>query len=94
MRGEFPIGNVLLQTAGSISQIRFSPDGQWIAYVDHPSRNSDGGSIAIVNRKGERRVLSDNWGTLRGMAWSLDGLSLLVGQQRRSTDIVLFEPAR
>jgi Tol biopolymer transport system component len=26
-----------------------------------------------VDRKGERRVLSDGWGTLRGLAWSPDG---------------------
>ena len=73
MRLEFPVGNVLLQTAGWISQIRFSPDGQLIAYIDHPSRNSDSGCIAVVNRKGERTVLSDDWGTLRGLAWSPDG---------------------
>jgi Tol biopolymer transport system component len=30
---------------------------------------------------------------LRGMAWSADGTSLLIGQQRRNTDIVLFETA-
>ncbi|MCC6653307.1 MAG: protein kinase [Candidatus Eisenbacteria bacterium] len=73
IRLEFPVGNVLLQTAGWISQIRFSPDGQLIAYVDHPSRNSDSGCIAVVNRKGERKVLADDWGTLRGLAWSPDG---------------------
>jgi hypothetical protein len=41
--------------------------------VDHPSRNSDSGSIAIVDRKGERKTLSSGWGTVRGMAWSPDG---------------------
>jgi eukaryotic-like serine/threonine-protein kinase len=32
--------------------------------------------------------------SLRGLAWSADGKSLLIGQQRRNTDIVLFEPAQ
>ncbi len=73
IRLEFPVGNVLLQTPGWISQIRFSPDGQWIAFADHPSRNSDSGAVAVVDRKGERRVLSEGWGTLRGLAWSADG---------------------
>ena len=82
LRLEFPVGNVLLQTAGWISQIRFSPDGQLIAYVDHPSRNSDSGCIAVVNRKGERKVLSDDWGTLRGLAWSSDGTEVWFSADR------------
>jgi hypothetical protein len=31
---------------------------------------------------------------LRGLTWSIDGSSLLVGRQRRTSDIALFEPAR
>ncbi len=73
IRLELPAGNVLYQTAGWISQMRFSPDGQLIAFVDHPSRNSDTGQVCLLDRKGERRVLTDNWGTLRGLAWAADG---------------------
>ncbi|MFN8586182.1 MAG: protein kinase [Candidatus Eisenbacteria bacterium] len=73
IRLEFPVGNVLLQTTGWISAMRFSPDGQSIAYIDHPSRNSDSGCVAIVDRKGARRVLSNDWGTLRGLAWAPGG---------------------
>ena len=73
IRLEFPVGNVLYQTVGWIGQIRISPDGQHIAFSDHASRGTDSGSISIVNRKGERTVLSDDWGTLRGLAWSADG---------------------
>ncbi len=73
IRLELPAGNVLYQTAGWISQMRFSPDGQLLAIADHPSRNSDTGQVSVIDRKGERRVLSDKWGTLRGLAWSADG---------------------
>ncbi|MEO5616845.1 MAG: hypothetical protein ABIS67_03660, partial [Candidatus Eisenbacteria bacterium] len=72
-RLEFPLGNVLFQSVGWISQLRISPDGQLIAFADHPTRNTDSGSICMVDRKGERCVLSENWGTLRGLAWSADG---------------------
>ncbi|HTR96774.1 MAG TPA: protein kinase [Candidatus Acidoferrales bacterium] len=72
-RLEYPIGNVLYQTVGWISQIRLSPDGQFIACGDHPSLGNDRGAISVVDRRGERRVLSDGWGTLRGVAWSHDG---------------------
>ena len=72
-RLEFPLGNVLYQTPGWISIVRISADGQMLAFIDHPSRNSDSGHVCVVDRKGERRVLSPDWGTLRGMAWSADG---------------------
>ena len=73
IRLEYPIGNVLYQTVGWISQMRVSPDGQMVAFADHPTRNNDGGEVAVMDRKGERRVLSADWGTLRGLAWSADG---------------------
>ena len=73
IRLEFPMGNVLYQTVGWIGHMRISPDGQLIAISDHESRGTDSGGISIVNRKGERRVLSDGWGTVRGLAWSPDG---------------------
>jgi len=73
IRLELPIGNVVYQTAGWISQARISPDGRNIAFADHPTRNSDSGMVALVDRKGERRTLSDGWGTLRGLAWAPDG---------------------
>ncbi|MEO5987670.1 MAG: protein kinase [Candidatus Eisenbacteria bacterium] len=72
-RLEFPLGNVLYQTPGWISIVRISSDGQVLAFIDHPSRNSDSGHVCVVDRKGERRVLSASWGTLRGLAWSADG---------------------
>jgi len=73
IRLEYPIGNVLYQSVGWISQARISPDGQLIAIADHPTRNSDSGMVTVVDRKGERRVLSEHWGTLRGLAWTPDG---------------------
>jgi hypothetical protein len=73
MRLEFPLGNVLYQSVGWISLIRISHDGQRIAFADHPTRNTDSGTICVVDRKGVRKVLTQDWGTLRGLAWSADG---------------------
>jgi Tol biopolymer transport system component len=73
IRLEYPVGNVLHKTVGWVSGVRISPDGQLIAFMDHPSRNSDSGAVAVVDRKGERRALTDVWGTMRGLAWSSDG---------------------
>jgi len=73
LRLEYPVGNVLHKTVGWISWIRVSPDGQLIAFMDHPSRNSDSAVVTVVDRRGERRALTDLWGTMRGLAWSADG---------------------
>jgi len=73
IRLEYPIGNVLYRTAGWISWLRISPNGELIAFMDHQSRNSDSGRVSVVDRRGERRALTDDWGTMRGLAWSGDG---------------------
>ena len=73
IRIEYPIGNVLYKTVGWISWIRISPNGEHIAFMDHPSRNSDSGHVAVLDRRGERRTLTDEWGTMRGLAWAANG---------------------
>jgi serine/threonine protein kinase/Tol biopolymer transport system component len=72
-RIEFPPGQTLFQTAGWISQMRFSRDGQHIAFIHHPSLVADSGSICVVDRVGNTRTLGAQWGTARGLAWSADG---------------------
>ena len=73
LRVEFPPGNVLFETTGWVGQMRFSPDGQRLAFIDHSTRNSDDGRVVTVDLKGELRTLSEGWGTARGLAWSPDG---------------------
>ena len=73
LRLEYPVGNVLYKTAGWMSGVRLSPDGERIAFLDHPTRNADSASVAVVDRRGERRALTETWGTMRGLAWSADG---------------------
>lgn len=69
-RLEFPIGKILYESTGWISNIRFSPDGNTIAFIDHPLANDDGGSVAIIDKSGNnRRVLSSGYVSVRGLAW-------------------------
>lgn len=70
---EYPIGNVLYETGGWISDPKFSPEGDRIAFVDHPTLADDSGAVAIVNLKGEKTVLSDNWISLQGLVWNNSG---------------------
>jgi len=70
---EFPIGKVLYQTSGSISNIRFSPDGGRIAFLDHPKRWDDTGSVCVIDLAGNKTTLSPDWEWAYGLAWSPRG---------------------
>jgi serine/threonine protein kinase/Tol biopolymer transport system component len=72
-RLECPIGRVLYETAGWISDIRVSPDGEHIAFFDHPDSVDPRGSVAMVDRGGRKRILSKGGGRPRGLAWSPNG---------------------
>ena len=48
-RLEFPSGTAVYETAGWISDVRFSPDGKQLAFLDHPLRHDDRGWAAVVD---------------------------------------------
>jgi Tol biopolymer transport system component len=70
---EFPIGKVLYGTSGTISNLRFSPRGDRIAFLDHPKRWDDGGSVCVIDLAGNQTTLSSGWGWEYGLAWSPKG---------------------
>jgi len=73
MQLEYPLGKVLYETAGDISYIRFSPDGEKIAFLDHPARYDDRGSVAVVDRSGHKTSLTPEYNAADGLAWSPGG---------------------
>jgi hypothetical protein len=72
-RLEYPINTVLYETAGWISHARVSPDGERVAFIDHPVPGDDGGSVVVVERSGRTSVLSTGWITAYGLAWPKHG---------------------
>jgi eukaryotic-like serine/threonine-protein kinase len=72
-RIEYPIGHVLYQSKGWISHIRVSPQGDKIAFLDHPALWDDRGYVAVMDLSGRRTVLSEEWESEDGLAWSPDG---------------------
>ena len=53
-RLEFPIGKVLYQGSGYLSDPRVSPDGRYLAFAEHPFRWDDRGTVKIVDRAASR----------------------------------------
>jgi len=72
-RLEFPVGKVLYETAGWIGHPRLSPRGDEIAFLDHPVRGDDGGSVAIVDLSGNRKTISGAFASIFGLCWSPGG---------------------
>ena len=78
-RLEFPPGHVLYrQNSGWLGHPRFSPDGTLIAFENHPI-DSDDGTIDVVDLQGNRRVLSQGWLSIEGLAWRPDGKEIWFG---------------
>jgi serine/threonine protein kinase/Tol biopolymer transport system component len=72
-RLEYPMGKVLYQTGGWLSHPRVSPKGDSVAFIEHPLRRDDAGSVAVVDLGGKKRTLSTGWETVWGLGWSPTG---------------------
>jgi Tol biopolymer transport system component/predicted Ser/Thr protein kinase len=72
-RIEYPVGKVLYQTVGWISDLRFSPKGDRLAFIDHNLLGDDGGTISVVDLNGKKSDLTERWASAFGAAWSPSG---------------------
>ncbi len=69
-RLEFPLGKTIYEADGWIGNLRVSPKGDLVAFIDHPQPRDDGGSIFVVDTAGKKKDLSDGWDSIQGVAWS------------------------
>jgi eukaryotic-like serine/threonine-protein kinase len=60
---------------------RFSPDGQWIAFVRGPNLAIDDIYLVPANGGDPRRLTNDNVG-IRGLDWSVDGREIVFSSTR------------
>jgi serine/threonine protein kinase len=70
-RIEYPIGKVLYDAAGWVNNIRVSPDGRLVAFIDHPQRGDNNGNVKVVDTSGKVRLSGPF--AIRGLAWSPRG---------------------
>jgi WD40 repeat protein len=76
---EYPLGKRLYPRAaspaniGSIHFPRVSRDGHRVAFLEDPAGAGGGGRIMIVDESGKEKVLTREWSSARGLAWSPKG---------------------
>ncbi len=87
---EYPIGKPLYQTGGWVGHPRVSPKGDLIAFIDHPTQGDDAGSVAMVDLKGNKKVLAGEWFTVQGLAWAPDGNEVWFTASKTGTDRTLY----
>jgi Tol biopolymer transport system component len=87
---EFPIGKVLYESAGYLSDLRISPRGDRIALFEHPSQWDDRGSVIVVDRAGKRTVLSGEYWGEEGLAWSQAGDEVLFTASTEGSSQTLY----
>jgi Tol biopolymer transport system component len=69
---EYPIGKVLY-TAPAITDLRFSPNGKYLAFIPHENPFDDRGNAVIVRADGTKVATSTMYASAEGLAWTPSG---------------------
>jgi eukaryotic-like serine/threonine-protein kinase len=89
-RLEFPIGKVLYEAPGYLSDLRVSPRGDRIALFEHPAQFDDRGAVIVVDRTGRRTVLSDGYQAEEGLCWSPAGDEVLFSANQAGSRLIVY----
>jgi dipeptidyl aminopeptidase/acylaminoacyl peptidase len=71
-RIEFPIGKVLFETTGWVSDLKVSPAGDRLGFLHHPRRFTKVASVSVIDLAGNVRALVPEF-LAQGLAWSPKG---------------------
>jgi len=74
-RLEYPIGRVLYEAEppGWMSDLRISPSGNHMAFIEHPVAGDGRGGVGVVGKDGQPRALANGFTALNGLGWSRNG---------------------
>ena len=92
-RLEYPIGNVLYQTTGWISNIRFSPKGDKIAFMNHPGLWNTRGTVCVIDLTGKVQLLTQEWSSEQGLAWHDKEVWFAASTEGTTQDLMALSPA-
>jgi Tol biopolymer transport system component len=75
-RLEYPVGTVLREADGWMSDPRMSPDGTMIAFREHPVRGNNGGYLKVIDLKNQVITESKYFWTAWRHAWDPSGRAI------------------
>jgi Tol biopolymer transport system component len=78
-RLEYPIGTVLSETTGYLSDVRISPKGDRVAFMSHAFEWDDRGPVLVVDRAGAVVTKTPEYWGEQGLTWSADGETVFFG---------------
>jgi eukaryotic-like serine/threonine-protein kinase len=87
---EYPPGHILAEYGGHLAFPRISPTGDQIAYLEYPDPAQDSGNVVLVNQKGEKKVLAEDWTDLTGLAWAPNGKEIWLTGTPASSEGALY----
>src|SRR6267378_6186510 len=79
---EYPAGHLLYKSTGWMSYPRFSPQGDKIAFFEHPLGDFSG-SVIVFDLASRKKIdLSSDWKSLKGLAWNSKNDEIWFGGSR------------
>jgi Tol biopolymer transport system component len=69
---EYPIGHVLYRDQ-AITNLRFSPNGHYLAFITHSDQSDDRGAAVILRASGEKVAATPLYSSAQGLAWTPSG---------------------
>ena len=71
---EYPAGQMIYRSTARINNLRVSPAGDRIAFLEHPVPLDDAGRVMEIDvASRQARALSSGWGSVEGLAWNPSG---------------------
>jgi hypothetical protein len=71
-RLEYPIGTVLHEADGYLSDVRVSHDGQRVAFVEHRGEWDNRGWLKVVDARKQVVTLTEEYSAVEGVTWAPD----------------------
>jgi serine/threonine protein kinase/Tol biopolymer transport system component len=89
-RLEYPIGKVLVDTPGWITDLRVSPNGDRVAFLEHPTQWDDRGWVSMVDSAGHKQRISEEFASEQGLAWAPHGNEIWFTATRAGEAFALY----
>jgi len=90
VRLEYPVGKVLVESSSGLSSPRVSPRGDLVAFVEHPQRGDNRGWLAVVDLKGRKRRLSEEFNSIQGPQWAASGREVWFSGASAGTSMAIY----